>query len=253
MPLRTEAPATARGMAVRFLPPGEDEWRTGMSDIPVFAINAASGSTDPSLVAVPDPATGKPDPAKIQAVLAAHPEAVRALAIVAKQQVSSGLANPELKAFRFVDAAGQTIPVRWSPVPVQPFEPAGPAVRTEQYALFDGVLNLIAQHPPQWQLMVTGPGDPTKGATVAWPGDRARIDTRLVTIDHAESPESLPCAAINDHATVLRTGTEPSDDPPLSARFSAYARSFTVGSQARDEKLPSAAGSRTASHAEDPS
>src|SRR3984893_15021069 len=124
MPFPTDAPATVRSMALRFLPRAGEEWRTGMNNIPVFAVNSARGFYDQLLASSPDPATGKPDPAKMKSFLGAHPEAVRALAIITKRPVSSGFANStfnSLNAFRFVNAARASVPVRWSAVPMAPF------------------------------------------------------------------------------------------------------------------------------------
>src|ERR1700674_3048858 len=123
MPFQTDAPATVRSMALRFLPPGGEEWRTGMNNIPVFPVNSARGFYEQLLAFAPDPATGKPDPARTKAFMAAHPETVRALSLIKKREVSSGFTNStfnSLNAFRFVDAAGASTPVRWSTVPVQP-------------------------------------------------------------------------------------------------------------------------------------
>src|ERR1700724_2003783 len=119
MPFQTDAPATVRSMALRFLIPGGEEWRTGMNNIPVFAVNSARGFYEQLLASSPDPATGKPDPAKMKAFLAAHPETGRALSLRKKRQVTSGFANStfnSLNAFRFVDTAGVSVPVRWYPV-----------------------------------------------------------------------------------------------------------------------------------------
>ncbi len=231
MPFQIDRPATVRSMALRFLPPNGEEWRTGMNNIPVFPVNSARAFTEQLLASAPDPATGKPDPAKMRAFLAAHPEVARALAVLAKRQVSSGFADAtfnSLNAFRFVNAAGVSVPVRWSTVPVQPFTPAGPAVETDKNALFDDLLHQVAQHPLQWHLMVTigAPGDPTNDATQPWPADRQQIDAGTVTIDHAESEDSGPCTWTNYDPTVLPSGIEASDDPLLSARSAAYARSL---------------------------
>jgi catalase len=179
MPFQKDAPAKVRSMALRFLPPGGEEWRTGMNNIPVFALNSARGFYEQLLASSPDPATGKPDPAKMKAFLAAHPETVRALSLIKKRQVTSGFANStfnSLNAFRFVDAAGASVPVRWSTVPVQPsaVESAEPSAAADNNYLFDDLIAQIAQHPQQWRLMVTigEAGDPTNDATLAWPADR---------------------------------------------------------------------------------
>src|SRR5260370_17027562 len=93
MPFQTDAPATVRSMALRILPPGGEEWRTGMNNIPVFAVNSARGFYEQLLASSPDPATGKPDPEKMKAFLAAHPETVRPLQLIKKRQVTSAFAN----------------------------------------------------------------------------------------------------------------------------------------------------------------
>jgi len=59
MPFQTDAPATVRSMALRFLSPGGEEWRTGMNNIPVFAVNSARGFYEQLLASSPDSATGK--------------------------------------------------------------------------------------------------------------------------------------------------------------------------------------------------
>ena len=247
MPFQPDEPNTVRSMALRFLPPGGEEWRTGMNNIPVFPVNSARGFYEQLLAYGPDPATGKPDPAKIKAFLAAHPEAARALALIKKRQFTSGFADSTfngLNAFRFVDAAGASLPVRWSVVPVQPIAVDAaeqPEAGGENY-LFDDLIAQIAQHPRQWRLIVTigQAGDPTDDATQPWPEGRQQIDAGTVTIDRASSEDGGRCTAINYDPLVLPTGIEPSDDPLLSARSAAYAGSFTLRAEEDHEKPPSA-------------
>src|SRR5437879_493963 len=253
MPFQTDAPATVRSMALRFLPPRGAEWRTGMNNIPVFPVNSARGFYEQLLASSADPATGKPDPARMKAFLAAHPETVRAMSLIKKRQVTSGFANStfhSLNAFRFVDATGASVPVRWSTVPVQPFaadnaETSGaaepPGAGDKNY-LFDDLIAQISQHPQQWRLIVTigQADDPTNDATLPWPADRRQIDAGTVTIDQASSEDSGRCTAVNYDPLVLPPGIEPSDDPLLSARSAAYARSFTLRANEEHEKPPSA-------------
>ncbi len=235
-------------MALRFLPPGGEEWRTGMNNIPVFAVNSARGFYEQLLASGPDPATGKPDPQKMKAFLAAHPETVRALQLIKRRQVASGFANStfnSLNAFRFVDAAGASVPVRWSTVPVQPLaaaESTEPVAAGDRNYLFDDLIAQIAQHPRQWRLIVTvgQANDPTNDATLPWPDGRRQIDAGTVTIDQAFSEDGGRCTAINYDPLVLPSGIEPSDDPLLSARSAVYARSFTLRAEEEHEKPPSA-------------
>ena len=252
MPFQTDAPATVRSMALRFRPPGGEEWRTGMNNIPVFPVNSARGFYEQLLASSPDPASGKPDPAKMKAFLAAHPETGRALQLIRKRQVTSGFANStfnSLNAFRFVDAAGFSVPVRWSTVPVQPLaasESTKPAATGDRNYLFDDLIAQIAQHPPQWRLIVTvgQANDPTNDATLPWPDGRRQVDAGTVTIDHASSEDGGRCTDVNYDPLVLPSGIEPSDDPLLSARSAAYARSFTLRAEEEHDKAPSAVTAR---------
>ena len=125
-PFVSDSPASVRGMGLDFTPGNGEEWRTAMVDIPVFAVSTAQGFYDQLLASKPDPATGKPDPEKLKAFFAAHPESARALTIIKAKPFSSGLDNSTfngLNAFRFINAADVSTPVRWSMVPVDAFKP----------------------------------------------------------------------------------------------------------------------------------
>jgi catalase len=247
MPMQTDLPATVRSMALRLVPSSGEEWRTGMNNIPVFPVNSAQGFYDQLLASKPDPATGKPDPAAMRQFLEGHPEAVHALAIIKTRAVSSGFADAtfnSLDAFRFVNAAGRSVPVRWATVPLQPpvAETPAQAAEPDKNYLFDQLITQIHQHPLQWRLVVTigQPGDPTDDATLPWPADREQVDAGMVTIDAVSGEDAGSCTDINYDPLVLPSGIEPSDDPLLSARSAAYARSFTLRAGEKDKKAPSA-------------
>lgn len=160
MPMQTDMPATVRSIALRFMPSGAKEWRTGFNNIPVFAVSSAQGFYDQLIAATPDPATGRPDPAAMKAFLAAHPETARAIAIIVKRAVSSGFANTtfnSLNAFRLVNAAGAAVPVRWSTVPLHSFaaESTVQSASTDKNYLFDDLIAEVDQHPLQWRLSIT--------------------------------------------------------------------------------------------------
>ena len=247
LPFQADKAATVRSLALQFLPPGGAEWRTGMNNIPVFPVNSAQGFYDQLRAGTPDPATGKPDPAKLQAFMAEHPEAVRAGALIRQRPVSSGFTDAtynSLNAFRFVAATGAAVPVRWAAVPVQPFvaESAEQAASLDKNSLFDDLAAQIHQQALQWKLMVTigEPDDPTADATLPWPADRRQVEAGTVTLDRISSEDTGPCTDINYDPLVLPPGIEASDDPLLSARSAAYARSFTLRAGEKSEKPPSA-------------
>jgi len=251
MPFQVDAPGTVRSMALQFLPPGGEEWRTGMNNIPVFPVNSAQGFYDQLLASKPDPATGKPDPAALQQFTARHPGTVRALALIKARVVSSGFADStynSLDAFRLIDAAGVSVPVRCATVPLQPLaaEGATPPADGGKNHLFDDLIAQIQQHPLRWRLVLTigQPNDPTNDATLPWPDNRRHVDAGIVTIDRVYSEDTGPCTDVNYDPLVLPSGIGPSDDPLLSARSAAYARSFTLRAGEKGEKAPSAVSAR---------
>jgi catalase len=244
-PFVADAPHLVRSLAVLFRLQDGEEWRTGMLNIPVFPVNTARALHDELLASASDPTTGKPDPANMKVFLAGHPESARALQLIRSYPVSSGFDNSTyhaLNAFLFVSARGAVTPVRWSMVPVQSFEPVGPADpgTSDKNYLFDALIASIHRRPLQWRLIVTvgQPGDPTNDATIPWPPDRRQIEVGTLTIDRIESEDTSPARDINFDPLVLPNGMAASDDPLLSARSAAYSQSFTR--REGERKTPSA-------------
>ena len=247
-PYAADAPHTVRSMALLFMLADGQEWRTGMNSIPVFPVNTALGFYDQLLASAPDPATGKPDPARMSAFLAKHPESAKAMQLIRSSPVSSGFADTtynSLNAFRLVNAHGVVVPVRWSMEPVQPFTPLD-ATNIHQAGtnnLFDALIADLHSHPLQWHLVITigQPGDPTADATLPWPSDRRQVDVGMLTINHVESEDTSPARDINFDPLILPDGISGSDDPLLSARSAAYSQSFTR--REGEHKEPSAVSS----------
>jgi catalase len=238
-------PGTVRSMALAFRPTDGEEWRVAMLDIPVFIVGDPGSFYQLLVASRPEPATGKPDAAKIQDFVAHHPETARALETIRASTFSSGFANASyhsLNAFRFVNAAGTSTPVRWSMIAIDSFEPEPPAQSAAQDKnyLFDAVIARIAQAPAQWRLAVTigEPGDRTNDATIPWPANRERLDVGMLTIERIEGEAPGNCRDVNFDPLVLPSGIEPSDDPLLSTRSAAYSTSFKR--RAGERKEPSA-------------
>src|SRR5215831_17724499 len=111
-PHAADAPKAVRGLGLEFSLPDGELWRTAMINLPVFPFRTPEAFYEQLIASKPDPGTGKPDPAKLQAFLAGHPETVQALGVIKGQPVSSGFGNSTfhgLNAFRFVNAAGDSI------------------------------------------------------------------------------------------------------------------------------------------------
>jgi catalase len=243
-PQAADRPDTVRGLGLQFSLPDGEYWRTAMINLPVFPFRTPEAFYEHLIASKPDPATGKPDPARMKAFLDSHPETVQALKILGSQPASSGFANSTfhgLNAFRFFNAAGESTPVRWLLTPEQPFEKASTASASQdKNYLFDELIAAIHRQPLRWHLIVIvgQPGDPTNDATVAWPAGREQVDVGTLTLERVESDETSAATDINFDPLVLPTGIAPSDDPLLSARSAVYSQSYTR--RAGERKGPSA-------------
>lgn len=226
--------ATVRGLGIRFMPSKGEEWRTAMVNLPVFPFPTPQAFYDQILALAPDPATGKPDPDRVQGFFAKYPESAKAIKLIKSEPFSSGFDNStfnSLNAFEFINAKGERAWGRWLLAPVQPFQPIDPAhpEKGDTNFLFDALIASVHQHPLQWHLIITiaQPGDPTDDATLPWPPGRRQIDVGTLTINQVESDDTSPARDINFDPLVLPDGIAPSDDPLLSARSAIYSQSFT--------------------------
>jgi catalase len=236
LPFVADAPATVRSLAVQFVLPDGEEWRTGTINIPVFPVQNADQFLLQLQAGAPDPTTGKPDPAGMQAFVASHPATARVLPLIQGRAVSSGFTDATyngLNAFLFVDAQGTTTPVRWSFVPEQAFQPADTAAGAAATAgdtnyLFDALIAAVHQGPQRWRLVVTigEPGDPTGDATAVWPTNRRTVDVGTLVVEQVVSEDASPTRDITFDPLILPDGITASDDPLLSARSATYSVSF---------------------------
>lgn len=183
----------------------------------------------------PDPATGKPDPARIKEHLANHPEAARFIEFLETMPVPTSYATAPYFAvhtFYFTNAAGERRPARWVAEPV-----AGRAGLTNEQAksltpnFLQAELRERAEAGPvSWDLYLQFPkeGDPLADASAAWPEDREKVMVaRLELASVDASGGKGPCDEVMFDPTSVPDGIETSDDPVLLARPAAYAVSFT--------------------------
>jgi catalase len=232
MPTVADANATVRGLGVLFHMTTGEQWRTAMVNTPVFTDSVPQGFYERLLATQPVPATGQPDPVKLAAFLSKYPETARAMALINKTPPSTGLYNSPfhgLNAFRFTNSSGTTVPVRWTMLPEEPFQPvmdtAHPPGRDY---LFDALIDRVAQGPVRWRFLVTvgQPGDPTNDATKPWPANRRQVEVGTLTIDSLQTEAPGNARDVNFDPLVLPEGIAPSDDPLLAARSSVYAQSY---------------------------
>lgn len=230
-PYAPDSSIPIRSMALRFTQANGQQWRTGMNSMPVFPVATPQAFYDQLKAQQPDPVTGKPDPAKVAAFFAAHPEtaAFRAWAKTAKPSASFATEGYwSLDAFVFVNASGKRQAVRWRMAPEASDAGTDTGNAGNADYLATDLTQRLSQGPLRWHLLVTlaDPGDPTNDATRTWPADRPTVDAGTLVLDQTEPQDSGPCRDINYDPLVLPAGTEASDDPLLPARSAAYADSY---------------------------
>jgi catalase len=217
-------------LAVKFhLPDGE---ATDIVSVPlvVFFARNAEDFLELTRARIPDPETGQPDPEKLGAYLAGHPEAGVALQKgLPKLAPTTSFATSDyraLHAFCLVDADGRTHWGRYS------WEPeAGAEYLTEEQVaaasrdyLQEEIRERLAEGIARFTLEFTlaNDGDPLDDPTVEWEGEHDVVELGelevLRVVEDAETPEN----PIIFDPMRLTDGIEPSADPILAARPKAY-------------------------------
>jgi catalase len=154
-PYAADSPDVVHGLGLLFTLPDGEEWRTAMIDLPVFPFNTPQAFYDNLAASQPDPQTQKPDPQKMTAVFASHPEFLQAIKIIKSHEPPSAFDNSPyfgLNAFLVTDASGKVTPVRWWLDASQPFVAANAVAGSEsdKNYLFDGLIASVHQHPLHW-------------------------------------------------------------------------------------------------------
>lgn len=239
-----------RSMALRLQPAGGEEWRTGMNDTPGLHVSTPEAFYENAVASAPDPKTGKPDPARMAAYLALHPESKAFMARMKAKPLAAGFANDSynsVNGFLFVAPDGTQRLVRWSMQAEDPFTTLKPNARKGRPAnyMFEDLLARIGRGAIKWHLVATlaRPGDPNRASEV-WPSDRPTVDVGELVIDHVESEATGNCQDVNFDPLILPSGIAPSDDPIPYARSAVYATSFRR--RAGEHKPPSAVANQSA-------
>jgi catalase len=226
---------TARGMSMALDLPGGAEHHLVLSSAAVFIVNDPADFVPFLEARLPDPATGKPDPARIKAFGDAHPETLRQAAYLKDAPVPASFAHSPffgVNTFIFEDAAGAKRPGRWIVEPqagVVGLTPEQIEKGPDDY-LVEELRGRLAKGPVAWDVFVQlpEPGDPLLDATLQWPAERKRIKMGAFTVTAIDAAGvSGPCQPMMFDPLVLPAGVEPSDDPVLLVRSPAYAVSLS--------------------------
>jgi len=227
-------PIAGRGLAVKFhLPDGE---ATDIVAVPLVVFLARTPEDFLALTRarIPDPETGQPDPEKLGAYLAEHPETGVALQKgLPKLAPTTSFATSDyraLHAFCLVDADGGE---HWGRYIWEPEE--GPEYLTDEQRdaasrdyLQEEIRERLAEGIARFTLEFTlaNEGDPLDDPTLEWEGEHEVVELgELEVIEVVEDPETSEQPLVFDPMR-LTDGIEPSGDKILAARPKAYAVSI---------------------------
>lgn len=232
-PKASDKSKSARGLAVQFDGPGGERWQQANISAPIFFVSKPEQFAGFFQARTPDPATGKPDPAKLKAFNDAHPETTLQPAYFAKTPVPASYAGTPywgVNAFEVVDAKGQSRFVRWQFVP----EAGTQGLSDDQLKampddfLADELRKRVATAPVgfDFKFQIAEAGDSTIDPTRAWPDSRTVLPVGRLVIDKVEAGAGGACDRITYNPLVLPKGIKASADPVLLARPAPYAVSL---------------------------
>lgn len=224
----------ARGMALEFALPGGNLQHITMLNTPVFGAMQPRTFLDMLIATRPDPTTGKPDPEKIRAFKATHPDNLAQAEFLDKNNPPRSYATSAyfgIHTFKFINRENKVTFVRWRFVPQDGEQrltndelKSFPANFLEQ-----ALIERTRKGPARWDMIVSigEPGDTENNPTIMWPTNRKEFKAGTLTISSAMPQKGAVCEPINFDPLVMSDGIEPTDDPILLFRSPAYAFSFS--------------------------
>ena len=231
---------SARGMALEFRLPGDNLQHMTMLNTPIFGAMEPRTFLDLMIALKPDPATGKPDPEKMKAFKATHPDNLAQSDYLAQNNPPASYTSSSfwgIHTFKFINKKNRTTLVRWRFVP----EDGEKRLTDEELKsaspnfVEQALINRTKQGPARWNMMVSigKPGDPEDNPTVAWPANRKLVKAGTLTITSAMPQKGAACEQINYDPLVMSDGIEATNDPILQFRSQAYAVSYVkrIGGQ----------------------
>ncbi|MFI5735093.1 catalase [Kribbella sp. NPDC051587] len=228
-PTAADSMPTVRGMAVRFLSPGQPESNLVSVNMPVFV-----ASTPPKFLELTRRLTAAPLPgperqAQVTSFITAHPESLRAFEFAAALSIPESYATTQYwanHAFVWVGPTGgrRHVRYRWDPVAgVQSATPEeiaswSPTHLTNEFyrRMRRGAISFVLR------VQFAAADDPLEDSTQLWPSDREEIEVGTLEISRPSHRAGAWDAVTFDPLRVGQ-GIEPSNDPVLLARSAVYA------------------------------
>jgi catalase len=233
-PHAEDAERSPRGIGIQFRLPNGSLQHMTMLHTPMFFAKMPQTFIDKFLALTPDPATGKPDPARFKEFLKSHHDNDLQGHFLATVNPPVSYANSPffgIHTFKFIGKDDKVTMVRWRFVPrdgeknLTDEEMKNPPKEFLQTALFERV----KRGPIHWDMIVSvgEPGDPVTNPTLLWPANRKEFRAGTLTLTDAMPQEQAPSYGINFDPLVMADGIEATDDPILQFRSPTYGLSYS--------------------------
>lgn len=217
-------------MAARFYLPNGTITNLVAITLPAFPARTPDEVIELLQATLPDPATGKADPAKLQAFYAGHPAAVTIGQLVRLQPAPVSIAQTSfrpLHAFRFVNAAdeGRWARYHWEPEAGSAGQPQVELLKLGHNHLFDEFDSRLQRGAVGFrlELQLAQDDDPVDDISALWADDRERVVVGRLELTRAVTREELGDPLMVHDPTVLTDGIELSlDDQIIAARRGVY-------------------------------
>lgn len=233
-PKATDKGKTVRGLAIKFNGPKGETWETANISAPVFFVNTPENFIKFLEARKPDPATGRPDPAKVKAFNDSHPDSKPQIEYLAKAPVPASYAAVHYwgaNAFEFTSPTKKKAVGKWM------FEAAYGTQGLSDDELKAMPDDFLADELRKrassgkiafnFNVQIAAPGDVVTDATVPLPANRKVVNAGRLVIDKVEAGNGGACDKITFNPLVLPKGIAPSNDPTLIARPASYAISLS--------------------------
>lgn len=228
---KSQIQALDRAKALEFKLPGGGLQHMTMLNTPMFGAAQPRSFFDQMVAMKPDPATGKPDPKKIMAFRATHPDNRAQAEFLEKNNPPVSFATSAyfgIHTFKFIDGNNKTTLVRWR------FVPGDGEKRLTDYQLKSMPPNFLEQElidrtrkgPVRWDMLmwIGQAGDPEDNPTLVWPETRKQFKGGTLTISSAMPEKGAKCEKINFDPLVMADGIAPTNDPILLFRSPGICR-----------------------------
>jgi catalase len=221
-------------MALELHLPGGALQHITMINVPIFAAASPASFRDAIVAAKPDPKTGKPDPEKLKAYAASHPDAMALSDLASHHNPTANYYQTtyfSVHTFKLIDTKGTEHPVKWRFVPRDGTKELTAAeMKTAPHDFLEkNLIERIRKGPAVWDMIVYvgEPGDPQDNPTLAWPETRKHFTAGTLTISQATPQQKgMACEPINFDPLIMAEGIAATNDPILLFRSPAYAVSF---------------------------